>query len=178
METSVQINELSDLLQELQKTEGNAEQINEIMNRTQLSADELSKYQHWSDDHYTRNCIIRNDRYELILMCWGPNQVTKIHDHNLSDGWVYCVDGNITEERFEPTRGSFNKISEATLEPGQFGYINDNIGYHRLRNPLDRGSMTLHLYASPISQCELYSDDMTEHETAYMSYYSIDGELQ
>ena len=46
-----------------------------------LSQKDVLPYATWSKTHHTRNCIAVNDRFELILICWGPGQCTDIHDH-------------------------------------------------------------------------------------------------
>ena len=41
----------------------------------------IKKYSHFSKSMYTRNRIFRNDDFEIILLCWLPNQMAPIHGH-------------------------------------------------------------------------------------------------
>lgn len=35
-------------------------------------------------DHYVRNCVLRTEAFELLVLCWAPGQESRIHDHATS----------------------------------------------------------------------------------------------
>ena len=47
----------------------------------------VKKYCHYSEAMYTRNRIFRNNDFEIILLCWLPNQMAPIHGHEGEKCW-------------------------------------------------------------------------------------------
>lgn len=47
-------------------------------------------------------------------------------------------------------------ISDESFHEGQLGYITDSMGYHKVGNPTNEPSVTLHLYAPPFQQCRVW----------------------
>ena len=47
-----------------------------------------SKYAFFSGEHYVRNLVETNDDFELLVICWGPGQISRIHNHDNSNGQV------------------------------------------------------------------------------------------
>ena len=45
-----------------------------------------------------------------------------------------------------------------SIVPHQLSFMNDKIGFHKLRNSYKGKSMSLHLYAQPIEQCNFYCE--------------------
>ena len=41
----------------------------EILNALELPIAEFKKYATWSESCYTRNCIVENENFELLLIC-------------------------------------------------------------------------------------------------------------
>ena len=49
-----------------------------LLRNMNLSADKFIPYQSWSKNCYTRNCIVENKLFELILICWEGQQATEL----------------------------------------------------------------------------------------------------
>ena len=49
---------------------------------TPVDVDSIVKYFHWSHDFYTRNLIYKDDRFEMMAICWEKGQVSRIHNHS------------------------------------------------------------------------------------------------
>ena len=49
-----------------------------------LSQKDVLPYATWSKTRHTRNCIAVNDRFELILICWGPGQCSSVYGESLT----------------------------------------------------------------------------------------------
>ena len=71
-----------------------------VIRKTQLSLKELYSYASWKSNDYTRNCLARNEKFEIILLCWDGGIQTPIHDHGGKDCWVYQIKGCIDEVRY------------------------------------------------------------------------------
>jgi cysteine dioxygenase len=55
----------------------------------------LKPYTHFRSDLYTRNLIYRDDKFEVMALCWSPGQRTPIHTHNGQLGWMSVEQGNL-----------------------------------------------------------------------------------
>ena len=135
----------------------------------------------WSDESYTRNCILDNDKFELILLCWEKGQVTPIHDHGGEQCWVHIIQGEFRETIYNMDEsGEFNVVKTNISNTGDVTYMSDFMGCHRLENLSDTRSMSLHLYAKPIRNCNMFDEDKGEFvrkELSYNTIFSFEDEL-
>lgn len=170
-----QITSLNQLLEELPNCKGN--DFVEIARNMDISLDDLKAYAHFSDQTYTRNCIMRTDEFELLLLCWNPGQITPIHCHNGEECWVYLAEGKLREKRYQEKENKIEKIADTKMSQSRLSYMNDHMGYHSLQNIADEKSMSLHLYVSPIDECKVYDEDKEEFIKKDLSYYSYKGKI-
>lgn len=123
-----------------------------------LSHNKFDSYASWNSNRYTRNCIVKRKHYELILLCWSPNQSTKIHCHGGEECWVYLIDGKIEENLYDLKNQSLELRMKRQLGNGKISYMNDSLGFHSLHNVGGSKAMTLHLYMNPIESCTYYNE--------------------
>lgn len=155
--------------------EGKHASVIKLMN---IPTHEFERYAIWNTEAYTRNCIERTDAYEIILLCWESGNITPIHSHGGERCWVYQVDGNLTEIRFEEKAiGELVETHRMILEPGKLTYMEDSMGYHQIRNESGQRAMTLHVYASPIDACNAYDEEEGIFKEVYPKYTTIKGEV-
>lgn len=120
---------------------------------------DFKTYQSWSKKKYTRNCLYKDANLELILLCWERGQQTPIHGHNGEDCWVLLIEGGMKEVFFSKNDdGSLLAYSSQVIVPNQITFMNDNQGYHKLENDCDGRSVSLHLYAKPIENCQSFDE--------------------
>jgi len=132
-------------------------------------------FESWSEGQYTRNCIFKNEEFELILICWDRNQETSIHNHDGEDCWVYIIEGEIEEVFYNfEDNGKLKKLRSQIVTNGTTSFINDKIGLHKLRNNSDAKTKSLHLYAKPIGKCRSYCEESGVFEEKNLTY---DNEL-
>lgn len=150
-----------------------------LVKRIELDAMDFSPYQFWSQDHYTRNCIVRTQSHELILLCWEEGQETPIHCHAGEECWVYLLQGEMKEVRYEDEENTNIPlpIDEMVVKEKRFSYMNDEMGYHSLKNTYPGRSMSLHLYMNPIDTCQVYNEASKNFDWKILSYHSKDGKL-
>lgn len=171
------INTLHQLIEQLDQCEHRNDYI-KLAKNLSLDAQELSQYAFWDNNQYTRNCIKREQDYELLLLCWEKGQETPIHCHNGEECWVYLATGKIYEQRFQKDEEDQPyPVDELKMEKSGISYMNDEMGYHRLKNLADGRSMTLHLYVNPIDQCSVYSEEDQKFIFKDLHYYSTNGIL-
>jgi cysteine dioxygenase len=158
------IETLNELVADL--TDADKQEYNQILRTTNLPLSEYQSCCSWSKEAYTRNCIVENEDFELILLCWEKGQITPIHDHGGEECWVYFVDGDFEE----------NIYKETHVTGGDVTFMVDAMGFHSLQNISDGRSMSLHLYAKPIRNCQVFNRQTSEYRTKKLMYNTISEE--
>ncbi|MBM9546861.1 cysteine dioxygenase family protein [Leptospira sp. 201903074] len=97
--------------------------------------------------------------WEILLMVWGSNSQTPIHNHNGSKGWIRMVKGNLLELCFDQ-KPIYQK--QKLLGVGTDTYIDDSKGTHQIVNPFPTVAMSLHLYSPSISKCTIFDENSKE----------------
>jgi len=82
--------------------------------------DELRPYLFWSDVHYTRNLVFTCEQFEMIILCWGISQASRIHNHESSHCFMATLSGVVSEQRYLPVIGTDDNklalVSPATVK--------------------------------------------------------------
>lgn len=97
----------------------------------------------FKDDTYNRVPLQVGALYDLLLICWKPNQGSAFHPHPEHGCLVKVLRGMLTEE-FKDDNGNI-QINE--YQAGDTVYICDALGTHRVRNSSNDPVISLHLYA-------------------------------
>ncbi len=143
----------------------------EILNALELPIVEFKKYATWSESCYTRNCIVENENFELLLICWDKKQVTEIHDHGGEECWMYFVEGVFRENIYQKNEIEELKVVKTTeFTSGGVSYMKDFMGFHDLENVSNQKSISLHLYAKPIRKCNVYDTNKGQFVSKELSY--------
>lgn len=167
---------LSELIQVLDEEERT--NYTTILETMKLPIAEFEKHATWSDTCYTRNCIVETEEFELVLICWQKEQVTAIHDHGGEECWVCFVEGEFRENIYkEDEKGKLEIVNTSDSKPGDVVYMVDFMGFHNLENRSNTKSMSLHLYAKPIKNCNVYDSKKNTFVRKELSYDSI-GEVR
>lgn len=168
------IESVSQLIQVLENSQ--ASDFVKISKRLKLKASDFEEYASWGKDSYTRNCVSRNKHYELLLLCWDAQQDTPIHCHNGEECWVYNLQGNFEEIRFDyqgQAEEELVETSRETMATDEISYMHDNMGFHSLHNRSNQRGMTLHLYMNPIDSCRVYDEEVGDFVRKEMSYDTV-----
>lgn len=105
---------------------------------------------------YKRNVQNINNKYsntvfDIIILVWGPNCNTPIHDHP-DTGCIYKVlEGKLREDIYDTGSMMNIPIKSTKLNVGDVGYIDDNVGLHKITNISDKKSVSVHIYETGYS---------------------------
>ena len=137
----------------------------------------IKKYSHFSEFMYTRNRIFRNDDFEIILLCWLPNQMAPIHGHEGEKCWFKVISGslqicNYSIKSLKPLNLKFEEKINASK-----GYLDGPADIHSIENCSNEPVITLHVYANPYNTCTVYNIKEKRINKLKMNYHSIDGKL-
>jgi len=135
---------------------------------------------------YTRNLIATdNQTFTLMLLCWNPQKSSPVHDHAGSECFMRVVSGGLREVQFEwvdkqaESEEKRLKQTQATdLKPGDVAYINDKIGLHKVENPTEQPSCSLHCYLPPYQSCRCFVEDTAKSCVTNVTFHSVDGKLK
>lgn len=167
-----EINTLQQLIESLD--DADPYERKKIVNHINIPPSEFSPFCYWNEGDYTRNCIEKTPEYELILICWNAHVQTSVHGHDEQDCWVYMVEGELEEKRFDD---NLNVTNSMILTENKLTYMHDRMGYHAIINHTNKKAMSLHLYASPITSCEVYNTELDQFETKELCYDTIKGKV-
>lgn len=95
----------------------------------------------------------------MILLCWEKGQITPIHDHGGEECWVKVIQGEFREVISKMDKGGELNVVKSTISKSDdISYMIDFMGFHSLENMSNKRSMSLHLYAKPIRNCNLFDE--------------------
>ncbi|MFK8055064.1 MAG: cysteine dioxygenase family protein [Saprospiraceae bacterium] len=162
IETTETIDTLGDLIRLLQETPTN--ELGELPFDPDALAVDLEPFAIWKDGCYTRICLHRDSRVELILLCWSPSASTAVHCHAGSECWMHICEGELTESAYDIDDETITHVNTRTISSGDRAHINDEKGLHMLANTSKKRSMSLHLYSPAVGACQMF-DVLTKEST-------------
>lgn len=87
---------------------------------------------------------IDNEYFDLFLIHWPPKVETQVHGHSNFGCLQKVLQGSLLEKRFDIHNGNFQ--SKKILHVNDTSFINDKTAYHKILNPSDDDSYSLHIY--------------------------------
>lgn len=163
---------LNDLITAL--SEGERTTFNDIIRSANLPKSAFEEYSSWSNECYTRNCIIENEKFELILLCWEKGQMTPIHDHGGEECWVKIIKGEFKETIYNADKNEgLSVIKSFISKPNDISYMIDFMGFHSIENLSNQRSMSLHLYAKPIRNCNIFDEESKQFLRKNLAYDTL-----
>jgi predicted metal-dependent enzyme (double-stranded beta helix superfamily) len=111
---------------------------------------------------YTRHCVYRDDRFELLVMGWPAGLDSPIHDHGGSRGGVRVLGGTLRVEDFAindggraPGPARLQAIGTRLVEVGAVDALTPERDVHRV-GAIGGDALSLHLYAGPLDRCLVF----------------------
>jgi cysteine dioxygenase len=152
----------------------------ELLGRYAKTAADWQPFALFHDACYARNLLAREERFELLLLCWGRGQESPIHNHEGQDCWMAVMDGEIEEVRYprpdEVRAGPLAPRGSRSFQRGEVAYIHDDIGLHVIRSAQrDAAGVSMHLYAAPYDECNVYCPETGQVTRKKLVNYSVRG---
>ena len=94
---------------------------------------------------YLRLPVFNNENCVAILMLWGVENKTAIHDHKNYDGRIKVLKGNLTEIYYKETADFIEYEGEGVATEGVV-FAEDYGGIHSIVNNDTTFSVSLHIY--------------------------------
>jgi hypothetical protein len=117
---------------------------------------------------YRRNLICRRLHFEVLLLCWRPEQQSPIHDHTGSQCSLLVLSGVATEVRFaRQADGTLRAVSTQRCPTGAVASSQD-ADLHVLANweTPQADLLTLHVYTPPLDDMRYYPESLVRPATS------------
>ncbi len=154
-------------------------EVDEYLASTLVAPDSLDGYLSYCEDRYTRHLVHKDEDFELLVICWGSGQKAPIHGHEGELCWARVERGKL---RFSNYRIVSEEPLELTQEgdpvDGSSGFVDGPAELHSVDNPdaFGENAASLHLYAKPYSQCDVYDSLHGPVRRVDLAYDTINGE--
>lgn len=149
-----------------------------------VDVDSIVKYFSWNPDWYTRNLIYKDDRFELMAICWEIGQVSRIHNHSEQKCWMTVPVGKLWGQNFAVDEideaRSYCKLRETdrfALADCQSATVELEEPIHQVGNSAEwnERAVSLHIYSRPYDRCLSYCRDTHTIREVTLKYDSIGG---
>lgn len=119
----------------------------ELIASHEPSMESTRRWHQFSQGNYARNLVYRDDRFEILCLCWGPGQETIMHGHGESVGAIRVVLGAAFELCQEDGIEEPRRYTHAT---GVVGRVGRGL-VHKVGNAHPTENLiTLHVYSPPL----------------------------
>lgn len=148
-------------------------QVSEFLRQVPIHPEVLDAHTFYYTSRYTRNLMYKCPQFEVLLLCWGPYHTSPIHGHEGEKCWMRVEEGTLYFVNYdEVVPGQIQEISAVS---GSAGFVDGPAGIHMVRNPIDQRARSLHLYARPFAQCDVYDLELHEKSRRDISYDTMYG---
>ena len=151
-----------------------------------IDVDSICPYFFWRPDHYTRNLIYKDARFEMMAVCWEPGQVSQVHNHADQKCWMMVPVGRLRGQNFSVTEvdesRSFCKLRETDtfeLSDCLAAKVELEEPIHQILNLTEYGerAVSIHIYSKPFDNCLAYCRETDTFKEVSLTYTSIGGKL-
>ncbi|KAI8605379.1 cysteine dioxygenase [Dissophora ornata] len=169
------------------------DRVKALMSNYVSNEDDWKKYALFDKNRYTRNLVDDgNGKFNLMILAWPENVGSAIHDHSGAHCIMKILDGELKETLYDwpekvinesdhPDSGRVSPMNvkkETILGRDACAYMSDQLGLHRVSNPLKTtGSLSLHLYTPPYETCKTFNERSSKaRSSGKCVFYSARGQ--
>ncbi|CAN5502803.1 hypothetical protein BH10ACI1_BH10ACI1_19460 [soil metagenome] len=171
---------------EIPDIEFNCDNVYQFLSKNPVDVDTITNYFFWSENFYTRNLIYKDERFEMMTLCWERGQVSRIHNHADQRCWMTVPVGTLRGQNFRAVEiveeTNFCKLEKTD----QFDLSNCLTAKVELEEPIhqilnlpefNERAVSLHIYSKPFDKCLSYCRETDTFKQVPLFYTSIDGKL-
>lgn len=183
---TVKIENLIEGLREIPDEQFKCDSVYQFLSDNPVDIDSISPYFLWCDKFYTRNLIYKDERFELMTVCWEKGQVSRIHNHADQMCWMTVPIGKLRGQNFavlemDEERG-FCKLKETDrfdLSDCLAAKVELEEPIHQILNlpEFDERAVSIHIYSKPFNKCLSYCRETDTFKEVPLYYTSIGGKL-
>lgn len=182
----VEIEKLIEGLRQIPNSDFTCDNVYHYLGNNPIEIDSISPYFFWSQKFYTRNLLFKDERFELMAICWEKGQVSKIHNHADQKCWMTVVSGKLRGQNFAVESIDEQEKYCKLRETEQFDLSDCLAAKVELEEPIhqilnladfDERAVSVHIYSKPFDSCLAYCRDTDTFSEVNLCYTSIRGKL-
>uniref|UniRef100_A0A6G1SPY3 Cysteine dioxygenase n=1 Tax=Aceria tosichella TaxID=561515 RepID=A0A6G1SPY3_9ACAR len=149
--------------------------------------DEWAKYAYYDMTKYKRNLVAEYEKYNVMIITWGPGSRSCIHDHAGSHCFMKVLDGELIEGRFawpdeKALKGAktqeMSRVRDTRMRLNDVVYIHDKVGLHLVENVNPKKTAaSLHVYIPPYHECKAFDPRTGRAIECQLDFYSKCGRV-
>jgi cysteine dioxygenase len=180
------VEKLIDGLKRISDDDFTCNNVYQFLSDNPVEVDSITKYFHWSPDFYTRNLIYKDDRLEMMAICWDKGQASQVHNHSDQKCWMTVPVGRLRGQNFavveiDESKGYCKLVETDTFELSDClaAKVELEEPIHQILNLVeyDARAVSIHVYSKPYDRCLSYCCDTDTFKEVSLFYTSIDGKL-
>ena len=182
--TKHRIERIVDGLRSITDEEFTCDNVYQFLSENPVDVDSITKYFLWSPDFYTRNLIYKDDRFEMMAICWEKGQVSRVHNHSDQKCWMTVPVGRLRGQNFaiaeiDESKGRCRLVETDTFELSDClaAKVELEEPIHQVLNlaEYDQRAVSIHIYSKPYDSCLSYCRDTDTFKRVPLFYSSIGG---
>jgi predicted metal-dependent enzyme (double-stranded beta helix superfamily) len=182
----IPIEKLIEGLREIPDEEFVCDNVYQFLSRNPVAIDSIEPYFFWSENFYTRNLIYKDERFELMAVCWEKGQSSRVHNHADQRCWMTVPIGKLRGQNFAVLEIDEEKGFCKLKETDRFDLSDCLAAKVELEEPIhqilnlpefDERAVSLHIYSKPFNKCLSYCLETDRFSEVPLYYTSIKGKL-
>ena len=183
---TVKVKDLIEGLRRIPDENFTCDNVYQFLAENPVDVDSIVPYFFWSENFYTRNLVYKDDRFELMILCWNKGQVSRIHNHADQMCWMTVPVGRLRGQNFRAIELDKGKGFCRLEETDKFDLSNCLTAKVELEEPIhqilnlpefDQRAVSMHIYSKPFNTCLSYCRDTDTFKEVPLFYTSIRGKL-
>lgn len=181
---TVKVENLIEGLCAISGAEFNCENVYKFLAENPVDVDSIAAYFNWSEKFYTRNLIFKNERFEMMAICWDKGQSSAIHNHADQMCWMTVPIGTLRGQNFRAVETDESKNYCRLEKTDQFNLSDCLTAKVELEEPIhqilnlpefESRAVSLHIYSKPFDRCLAYCSKTDSYKEVQTFYTSVDG---
>lgn len=182
----VKIEKLIEGLCQIPEEDFTCDNVYQFLGDNPVDIDSISSFFFWSKNFYTRNLIYKDERFELMAICWDKGQVSKIHNHADQKCWMTVVSGKLRGQNFAVEAIDEEKKYCKLRETDMFDLSDCLAAKVELEKPIhqilnlpefNERAVSVHIYSKPFDSCLSYCPQTDTFARVNLCYTSIRGKI-
>lgn len=182
----VKLQQLVEGLTALPDDEFTCDNVYAFLGKHPIDIASIEPYMFWSPDFYTRNLVHKDERFELMVICWEKGMESRVHDHAGQRCWMMVPVGRLRGQNFAVAEMDTERSYCRLVETDTFELSDCLAAKVELEEPIhqvlnlaefDERAVSIHIYSRPFDSCVSYCRDTDTFRSVPLNYHSIAGNL-
>ncbi len=135
---------------------------------------------------YSRNLVYRDPRGLCVVLAllWKPRTASAVHDHaswGVMGTFANAIEITNFDRVDDGKQSGFAELKTREVLPSAEGnvavVIPPKVDIHRMANPTDRQTITIHTYGREVDACNVYDPESGKMGTMSLRYANRPGEI-